>query len=827
MAPLTCDHCLLTFPEHDAVYEEIDGKGHVFCCNGCRGIFLLIRSEGLDGFYLRRQWKETGMPVRQNRALDIRAFSDDVREKQQSREIDIFIDGIRCASCVWLNERFLSRTEGVEYARINFATHRARIQWNPEITALDKILNRIRTIGYDPQPYRESEQFKLQKAEARDLLVRLGTAAFLSSQLMIYSIALYAGYFQGIDPQLRTILEVIAMAFTVPVILYSGMPFIKNTFRGLRHLHFTMDSLITIGAGSAFVYSIYQMFIGGTVYFDTSAMIITLILLGRYIESTAKGRASETIEKLTELNPKEARVIQADETSEFLLNEAIMVPVASLKNGDHVKVLPGEKIPADGRVTHGESETDESVLTGESKPVLKKTGSEVIGGSINLFGMLIFEVTRTGRDTVLAGIIKAVEDAQSGKPRIQILADRIVGYFVPAILLMAFMTSAAYILNGLPVNSALMTGISVLVIACPCSLGLATPLAVLVFTTMASSRGILIRSGEVIENMSRISHVIFDKTGTITEGRPSLKETIPVDAAISREELVRIAAALEDLSEHSLGKAISAATKSRPLKVTNFKALPGRGIQGTIEGKKIFIGSRAFMLESATVLEYQGSGLDEVSLSHEKAGDTVIYMGWEERVRALFIVSDCLRPEAAETVRMLRGLEKIVSIVSGDNRATTEAIAASAGIGDAVPETSPEGKRDYIRQLQKSGKRILMAGDGINDAPALTEAVVGLAMGRGTDIAMESADAVLVRNDLTLVPYFIELSRRAYAIIRQNIFWAFFYNIVAIPLAVSGVLHPIMAAGAMAASSLFVVLNSLRIRYKIYEPKTIEKGAGA
>jgi Cu2+-exporting ATPase len=553
------------------------------------------------------------------------------------------------------------------------------------------------------------------------------------------------------------------------------------------------------------------MFIGGTVYFDTAAMIITLILLGRYIEATAKGRASETIEKLSELRSIEARILQGTAAGDLFSEETMMVPLGALKKGDLVKVLPGEKIPSDGQVVSGQSEADEAILTGESKPVLKTPGKEVIGGSVNLFGTLIFEVMRTGKDTVLAGIIRAVEDAQARKPRIQILADRIVGGFVPAILFIACMTAAGYMVNGAPANTALMAGISVLVIACPCSLGLATPLAVLVFTSMASSQGILIKSGEIIENSSKLDQVIFDKTGTITEGKASLKEVIPIDTDADREELLRIAASLENLSEHSLGHAITAASRGSLLPVRDFRAIPGRGIEGVIDNRSIYIGNRAFMEEQVISIGGSHGPFEEFSLPHEKKGDTVISMGWDRKLQALFVVSDCLRPETEDAVRQIRDLGKEVTVVSGDNRTTTAAIASAAGIGHAVPEMSPEKKRDFIRELQAKGKRVMMVGDGINDAPALTESAAGVAMGRGTDIAMESADAVLVRNDLTSIPFFIGLSTQAYAVIRQNIFWAFFYNIVAIPLAVSGLLHPIVAAGAMAASSLFVVLNSLRI----------------
>ncbi len=814
MATLTCDHCLLTFPQRDAIREEVDGSQQVFCCHGCRGVYFLIRSEGLTDFYDKRHWDAPGTPADPQKELDLRSFGEDVRNVEQGSEIDIFIEGIRCASCVWLNEKFLMRTEGVTSARINFATHKARIIWDPARIGIDKILKRIQAIGYTPRPYRESEQFRARRAESRDLLVRFGTAAFLSSQLMIYSIALYAGYFQGIDSTTKIILEIIAMLLTIPVILYSGMPIIQSTISGLRHLHFTMDSLISIGAGSAFIYSVYQMFIGGTVYFDTSAMIITLILLGRYIESTAKGKASETIEKLTELAPREARIVQrsGDSAKDLTTEETDMVLVDSLRRGDLIKVLPGERIPSDGLVSCGESEADESILTGESRPVRKIPGSEVIGGSVNLFGTLIFEVTRSGKESILAGIVRAVEDAQAGKPRLQILADRIVGYFVPAILLIAILTVAGYILSGTSLNEALMTGVSVLVIACPCSLGLATPLAVLVFTTLASSRGILIKGGEVIENVSRLDQVVLDKTGTITEGKPSLKTVLLIDSSIDREYILRIAASLENLSEHSIGRAMVEAWNGDFFPVRDFRAVPGRGIKGIADDKSIIIGNEIFMKEHDLTAPALSAPIEDITLPYEQAGDTIIYMGWDSTLRAVLIVSDCLREESADTVKeiLLRG--KRVMVVSGDNRITTAAVASAAGIEHVVSGMSPEEKRDYIRGLQQSGARIVMVGDGINDAPALTEAFVGIAMGKGTDIAMESADAVLVTSDLAAIPYFMDLSLRAYRVIRQNVFWAFFYNIVAIPLAVSGVLHPIMAAGAMAASSLFVVLNSLRIK---------------
>ena len=811
---MRCDHCLLDFPERDAIYQEIENNKRVFCCKGCLGIYQLIHEEGLDKFYERRKWNETGISSGFfNAPVDIKPFADNARDTDDSKEIDLYIDGIRCASCVWLNERVLSKTQGVEYVRVNYATHMARIKWDPAAIGLETILNRIHSIGYGPKPYSESEGFKARRAETRDLLMRFGTAAFLSSQLMIYSIALYAGYFQGIDEQTKLILEVIALCLTIPIIFYSGMPLIRSTVIGLRNFRFNMDSLIILGSGSAFVYSLYQMSRGGEVYFDTSAMIITLILLGRYIEAVAKGKASESIERLRELNPKEARLVINWYDSAPVMKQT--VPLASVKTGDLVEVIPGERIPLDGNVVEGRSEVDEALITGESKPVTKSTGDEVIGGSMNLHGSFIFKVTRTGMDTVLAGIIKAVEDAQARKPKIQTLADSVVGFFVPAILLIAMATVLYYLTQGSSLQFALMTGISVLVIACPCSLGLATPLAVLLCTTVASAKGVLMRSGEVIENMSKVRHIIFDKTGTITMGKPTLNEVIVIDSSCDKEYIIALAAAIEDLSEHSLAHAITGTAKTLPsyrqIRVSEFRAIPGRGVEGNADGKKIVIGNRSLMIESGMEIPSDQTAGPDIS-RYEMAGDTVIFMGWSGAVRAVMIVSDMLREEAPEVIESLKKKGYNISIVSGDNHLTTKSIAAAAVVDNVISEASPLKKREVIAAIQAGGKGVMMVGDGINDAPALTEALVGVAMGRGTDIAMESADAVLVRNDLETIPFCMELSRRGFAIIRQNIFWAFFYNMCAIPLAIAGLLHPIVAAAAMAASSLFVVGNSLRIR---------------
>ena len=806
---LRCDHCLIDFPDREAVREVGVGGDKVFCCAGCRGIYLLIRQEGLGAFYSGRRWQEVGLPAPPDAAVEVEAFRPAVRELPgPMAEVDVYVEGIRCASCVWLNERILQRTAGVRYARVNYATHRARVRWDPGQATLEAVLGRIRAAGYVPKPYGESESQAARRREARDLLVRLGTAGFLSSQLMVLSIALYAGYFQGIDPASRRVLELLALGLALPVYLYAGAPFLKNTWAGLAHRRFNMDALVALGAGSALLYSIWQMTRGREVYFDTVAMIVTLVLVGRYVEAAAKGRASEAVSRLAALLPREARRLEpAGEGAPSRKR----VAVSELCAGDQVEVVPGERVPVDGVVLSGRSEVDESLVTGESRPVHKAPGSRVIGGAVNLNGSLVFEVARTGADTVLAGIARAVEEAQGERPRIQAVADRVVGAFVPAVLTLSLATAAFYLLRGAPGTQAIMTGVSVLVIACPCALGLATPLAVLLATGVASSRGLLVKGGDVFEAASRVSDVLLDKTGTVTRGRPSLREVAPLGGTGS-EEALRLAAAVESRSEHSFGRAVGEAARSLPgplPEVEEFRAWPGRGVEAKVGGELVRVGSRAFLEECGVALPAEA---EEKARALEERGESVAFLARGQAAAALLAVSDGIRPEAREALGALARLGFAPALLSGDNRRSTEALAAQLGVGVAGSELSPIEKRERVAARQRAGRRVLVLGDGVNDAPALTQADLGVAMGHGTDVTMESAEAVLVRDDLTLLPDLLLLSRRTYAVIRQNLFWAFFYNVVAIPLAMAGALHPIAAAGAMAASSLFVVANSLRIR---------------
>ena len=800
---MRCDHCLLEFPEREAVREGVAGGEKVFCCTGCRAVFRLITAEGLEGFYAGRRWDEAGLAADPERPVDAAAFQDAVRRVDGLAELDLYVDGIRCASCVWLNERLLSTLPGVRSARVNYATHRAHVRWDPGATSLEAVLGRVRGAGYEPKPYSETERQRAHSAETRDLLIRLGTAFFLSSQLMIYSVALYAGYFQGIERGLRRVLELIALGLTLPVFLYSGAPFLRSAGRALRAGRFNMDSLIALGSGAALVFSVYQMARGGEVYFDTSAMIVTLVLAGRYVEARARGRASEAVARLGRLLPREARVVGA---------ATRLVPLAAVAVGDVVEVLPGERVPLDGVVVEGASEVDEALLTGEARPVAKRAGANVIGGTVNLHGAFTFRVTRVGGETVLSGIARAVERAQEQKPRLQALADRVTGVFVPAVLALAAVTVTLHLARGAPAQQALMTGVAVLVIACPCSLGLATPIAVLLATGAASARGLLVKGADVLESAAAATDVVLDKTGTLTCGRPALREVVVLEPSWSRDGVVALAAALERRSEHSLARAVLAAARALPGPVPvadGFRVVPGQGVTGRVGGQPAAVGNVALLAAEGVP---SGAEATRRAAPFEAEGDTVVHVAAGGVEIGLLVVSDLVRQEAAAALAELRRLGLRLAIVSGDGPATTSAVAARAGVERSVAGVTPVGKERELARLQEQGRHVVMVGDGINDAPALTRAAVGVAMGRGAEVTMESADAVLVRDDLRLVPGLVRLGRRTRRVIRQNVFWAFFYNVVAIPLAVMGILHPIVAAAAMAASSLFVVGNSLRVR---------------
>jgi len=789
-----CSHCLAPVGEGEAIVDDTADGPLVFCCQGCRGIYELITGEGLDRFYQQREnWREG--PPSLDEALELEAFAARTREESDGgRSVDCLVSGIRCASCVWLIEKVVGRIDGVTGCQVNYATHQARIRWDPTRVLLHDILRRIQRHGYQPLARGLDEA---ERREGRELLIRFGTSAFLAMQLMIYSLALYAGYFQGMEPAMRRVLHGVAALVATPVLFYGGWPFWQGALRGLRSGQANMDSLIVLGAGAAYLLSLWQALRGSEVYFDTAVMIITLILLGRLLEHGARGRASEAVRRLAALAPEQARVVAED-------GRESMQGLAAIMPGARLSIRPGERVPLDGRVLEGLSEMDVSMLTGEARPVAKEIGQEVLAGTMNLHGHLLVEVLRQAGDSVLAHIVSSVQEAQARRAPVQRLADRFVGWFVPAVLLLASCALGLALWSGQTAEAAILRAVSVLVVACPCALGLATPLAILVGTGLAAQRGILFKGGDVLEQAQGVDSVALDKTGTLSTGRMALSAIRPLDPAWSAERVLAVAAALESRSEHALGRAIAASADGVLAPVEHFEALPGRGVRGTIGGRNYWLGNRR-LLSEAGITPDPAAPADEGAV-------TRILLADDGGMRGELDLADGPRPESAATVAALHGMGLKVMMLSGDQPGPVAALAAATGITNFHAAMLPEDKARHIEGLEAAGDHLAMVGDGINDAPALAAASVGIAVARGTDIAMESADIVLMRDDLRLIPQALFLARATFRTIRLNLIWALGYNLLALPLALAGLLHPIVCAGAMAVSSLCVVGNSLLLR---------------
>lgn len=800
----SCAHCLLDIPPESSLREDDGGREIHFCCSGCRGIYHLLHSEGLADFYRRRSGWVPGPP--EPYAPDLEELAGSVTEGKEGHEATLAISGIRCATCAWVIERYLGGRSGVSFARVNTATGRARIRWDPESADIADIAGWIRELGYTPHPVDSCGPEENLDREKRDLLLRFGTAAFFSMQVMTFSAGLYAGYFQGIEPKYAAAFKALSFVLTTPVIFYAGFPFLRNALTGIRNRIVGMDALVFLGSFSAYAYSTVMLVTGGDVYFDTAGMIITLILLGRYLEAAARSKASESLSRLIRLAPRQARRrVGGDEGFAPRTEE---VSASLLKPGDVVEVAPGEKIPADGRVVEGMSEADESLLTGEAAPVPKLAECEVYAGTINGWGRLAVEVVKTSRESALSCIVRAVEEAQARKAPIQNVADRVVGGFVPAVIAVSLLTLVFRLLSGDSPVTALLASVSVLVVACPCALGLAIPLAVVVASGTARTAGILIKGGDVLEAGAKVTEVFLDKTGTLTEGIPRLADVIGFGE--QAERVLRLAATLESPSEHPLARAIRKGAEGHGLlNVTEFRAHPGMGVEGIVGGRRLFLGRAEFLSHRGVPLsDGQRAAYRELA----EARKTAVLLGDGERVLGLLSAVDTVRKEAAESVERLKEDGYRVRLVTGDSGPVASRVAREAGIDEILSRVTPAEKAETIRSARGAGGRVLMVGDGVNDAPALVEADVGMAMGRGTDIAIESADAVLTGGDLLLVHRFLALSRKTMRVIRQNLAWAFSYNLIAIPLAVTGHLHPILAAGLMSASSLVVAGNSLRLK---------------
>jgi len=731
-------------------------------------------------------------------------------------EADLKIQDLHDVNDARRLERALAGLDGVVEAQVNLASERARVRYIPTIASQADLRAAAKAAGFKVlQEGDEAEDAErdVRQAEVRKQARLMWTGVALAAPLLVISMARDFGLLP-MSIAMQPWLEWLFFALATPVQFYVGLSYYINGYKSLRNGSANMDVLVAMGSSVAYFYSLAALFglFPGHGYFETAAAIISLIRIGKYLEVRAKGRTGDSIRKLMGLRPKLARVMRAGQELE--------IPSAEVQVGDLVVVRPGEIFPVDGVVVEGRSAADESMITGESMPLEKGPGDVVIGATLNKQGRLIFEATKVGKATALAQIIRLVEDAQASKPPIQKLGDRVSAVFVPTVLVIALITFATWYFfvpaAGGPMANAAFTraminAAAVLLIACPCAMGLATPTAVMVGTGRGAEMGVLIKSGEALERASAISLVLLDKTGTLTRGQPALTDIVLSKAWVSEDELLRIAASVEDASEHPLGEAIVAEANMRKLALSQpaaFTAEGGRGVSAEVAGRQVLVGSPRWMAERGLGMNGLGPSVDRL----QSEGKTAVMVAVDNQASGVFGVADTLKDSSVEAVAQLQRMGLKVGMITGDNRVVAEAIGKQLGLDTVVSEVLPDQKVAEVRRLQEQGEVVAMVGDGINDAPALAQAELGIAIGTGTDVAMAAAPVVLITGDLRGVPRAISLSRTTLRTIKQNLFWAFIYNILLIPAAALGLLSPILAAGAMALSDIFVIGNSLRLR---------------
>ncbi len=799
-----CFHCAAPIPTGASWHVIVDGTRQPVCCPGCRAVAETILQGGLADYYRLRSVPPASVPaptpafLRELEAYELASVQEGlVREAANGgREAFLLIEGIQCAACAWLNERCLKSLPGVDSAQVNFSTHRARVTWNPARTTLGAILAAVKGIGYTARPYDPADQESALEEERRQHLRRLGVAGLLGMQVMVIAVVLYSGGWSGIDPTFARLFAWLSLALTTPVVLFSARPFFAGAWRDLRALRAGMDVPVALGVGIAFAGSGWNTLTGtGDLYFDSVVMFVFFLSLARYLQFLARRRGAYRMEALAHPVPAVATRIAPDDSHE-------VVPAARLARGDRVLCHAGEVIPADGRITDGHASVDESVLSGESRPVEKSPGDPALAGSIALDSPLVVEVTKPVSHSRLAEILALVERAGNEKPRIAALADRVASRFVTAVLLLAGAVALYWWQDGS--ESWLPVTVAVLVVTCPCALSLATPTAISAVTSTLLGQGLVLTGSGAIDALARVTRVVFDKTGTLTRGRLQLVKVCPVDPR-ERDECLSIAATLERHSEHPIASAIIESNRERgSLPAARVRNFPGGGLRGHIANRLYYLGSPRFITAQ--------TGLDLTAVS-ALGGDehSIVVLADARGVRCTFLLADWLRPGAEALIDNLRRDGKSISLYSGDRSPVVERVAGDLGITDGVGELSPEDKYERVRRLQAEGEVIAMVGDGLNDAPVLSAADVSIAMALGPQATKAAADVILISEELSRLRAAFALPRKARAIIVQNLAWAVLYNLVALPAAAAGWVSPWMAAIGMSASSLVVVANSLRL----------------
>ena len=802
-SPTSCFHCGQPVAENINFPISVKGVNHPACCAGCQAVAQTIVDSGLGDYYAHRQATSTrAEPLPAELLEQIRLY--DSAEIQQSfvlsepgsiREAALILEGITCAACVWLNEQHIGHLPGVLSVDINYTSHRARVRWDNNRIQLSRILEAIAAIGYRAHPFDAARQEQLAQKERKSALLRIYLAGFSMMQVMMYAVPAYLADKDSITPDIEYLLRWASLLLTLPVVCYSSLPFYKGSWRDLQAGRAGMDVPVALGVLTAFFASVWATLTrSGAVYFDSVSMFVFLLLGGRYLEMLARRKAGSAVEQLVKLIPAFAHKL-SDHPATRITHEAA---VAQLQVGDLLLVRAGETIPADGVIIEGTTTVDESLLTGESRPIAKQAQDELTGGAVNLCNPVVLRVSRIGMQSTLSGIVRLLDRAIAEKPRFAQLADRISAWFVFALLLVAAATAVGWSLYQ--PERALWITVAVLVISCPCALSLATPAALATATGRLARLGLLVTRGHALETLARVNHVVFDKTGTLTRGRMRLIGSQYFSSTASHADA--IARALEQHSSHPIAQALQQQLSAPPESIDDVSYVAGAGLEGCNGGRIYRLGHADFVAQLVGKPAPQLHAQDEAS--H-------IYLGSTGEWLACYRIGDELKDDAASVVAALQQQGIGVSLLSGDRNAAVQAISGQLHIDDGRGELTPQQKLAALRTLQQQGKTVLMVGDGINDAPVLAAAQVSIAIGSGSDIARASGDMVLLAENLSPVIDGMRMAQRAMGIIRQNLWWALGYNVVALPLAIAGLVTPWLASIGMAGSSLLVVANALRL----------------
>lgn len=787
MSLIKCDHCHQEFEQDLMIVDNDFDKPHYFCCNGCQGVYHLLQDDGLNSFYekLGKNQLDTPKAIDEDSSnFDMESFAARYIKKTNDgfNRVDLIIEGIHCAACVWLNEKILDETPGVLEASINFSNNKAKIVWDEDEIPLSKIIDRIRSIGYNAYPYESSVSEKQAKAKNRDYFLRMSVAIFASLNIMMIGVAKYTGFFTGMSDGVIKIVHFAEWIFSTPVLFYSGWIFFRGAYYGLKNKIINMDFLVITGASLTYIYSLYVLFgAQGHSYFDSVAMIITFVLVGKYLEVLGKKSAVDTMDKIKAYIPLEATIIKDDGKQ--------IVALDQIQVGDIIELKSGEKASVDGEVISGLSSFDESSLTGESLPIEKQSGDTIYSGTINNDSVIRYKALKNYADSTLNTIVELLEESLNSKPKIEQTTNEVSKYFSVTILLVALATFIGWFIATNQFEHSLIVTISVIVIACPCALALATPIASLVGISWLSSEGILFKEAKYLETLAKTDIVVFDKTGTLTSGNLSIKE------ANIEEEYKDILFSLVDSSTHPVSLSIKKYLQKNydliePLYLENITQIPATGMEAHYKNKKIFGGKNIKSDETSFILTIDGE------------------------IKASFILEDSLKEDAKETIAYLneQGIQSV--ICSGDNEKVVHDIANKLNIEKYNYSMTPQNKADFIKDLKGQNKTVVMIGDGINDSVALSQADVAIAMGNGADISLSVSDIVILNNSLENIVKSFKISKRTFSFIKQNLKISLVYNLITIPIAIMGYVIPLLAALSMSLSSLLVVGNSSRIKNK-------------